>query len=60
MLLTEAPLNPRRNREKSAEVRNNEKNQEMDLYGGRGGGVRKGGNYQCHWFLSYQNDSCDV
>lgn len=58
MLLTEAPLNPRRNREKSAEVRNNEKNQEMDLYGG--GGVRKGGNYQCHWFLSYQNDSCDV
>ena len=55
MLLTEAPLNPRRNREKSAEVRNNEKNQEMDLYGG--GGVRKGGNYQCHWFLSFQNDS---
>ena len=41
MLLTEAPLNPRRNREKSAEVRNNEKNQEMDLYGGRGGGEER-------------------
>lgn len=40
MLLTEAPLNPRRNREKSAEVRNNEKNQEMDLYGGGGGEER--------------------